>query len=165
MIFRNLGATMNGYDVRTGYEGTLQADPFTAMLSNCGYDGTFLKTTSRFPDEPYPDKWKQSIGNKFGLSYVPINNITESSLRSALAAKGYVLIYFNANTTKMHFMVLTRLDYGSGELYDKAYVLDPAAKSYSAGSGATGNGILLSQTTSNHSDARIGDISWAGYFE
>lgn len=177
MIFRNMGVTMNGYDVRTGYEGELQADPFTALLSNCNFNGTELKYSSVLPElssegydsdeKPhYPEAlYRSMIGRSFGLSYVPVSNITETSLRNAIAAHGYVLVYFDEYTQKKHFMVMTRLDNVSGDLCDKAYVLDPAAMTYSAGAGEKGNGILLSQTTSGHSHAKIENISWAGYFE
>ena len=37
MVLHNLGATMeNGYDIRTGKAGTLEADPFTVALANIG---------------------------------------------------------------------------------------------------------------------------------
>ncbi len=178
MIFRNLGATMTGYDYRTGQSGEFQADPFTALLSNCGYDGYELLSMTKSPNNPnrylwpndpdnkeddYPDAWNEGIGNKFGLSYVKIDK-TESSIRNAIGAHGYVLVYFDENTEKQHFMVMTRLDYGSGDLCDKAYVLDPAATTYSAGTGYKGNGILLSQTTSGHSNAKMANISSVGYF-
>ncbi len=165
MIFRNLGATMEGYDFRTGYEGTLQADPFTAMLANCRFNGTELRNSNIWPDLPsdlkYPDElYRNEIGKKFGLNFVQINYITETSLRNAISQHDYVIVYFNnANASSNHFMVLTGLESGSNQFYNRATVYDPAARTYS-----TGVNVTLHQTTSGHRNDGINNILWAGYF-
>lgn len=171
MIFRNLGKTMYGYDIRTGKWGNLQADPYTALLSNCNLNGSTVEK-DKFPelskdgyadeeDVKYPEAlYRSMIGKSFGLTYKSIDDKSESSLRKAIAEHGYVLIYFDKGTNKQHFMVLTELAFDNTKTFaQKATVYDPAAKTYAAGAG-----VLLSNTNSNHSSATINNISWAGYF-
>lgn len=134
MIFKNLGATMNGYDFRIGYEGKLQADPFTAMLSNCGLDGTGQKTDeTNLNYDGWADGLKfDNIGEKFGLSYMWIGT-DDTSLRNAIKKYGSVLVRFNDGEKGVqHFMVLTGLGTGS-TFVKKAIVYDPASKTYAKG--------------------------------
>ena len=38
MMMKNMVATMYGKDIRTGYTGYLEADPYSAVLANCGVE-------------------------------------------------------------------------------------------------------------------------------
>lgn len=148
MIFRNLGATMDGYDLRTNTDGELQADPYTALLANIDDDGRNWASATSFPGGNAPELFDEKIGKKFGFKEnMKRYDIDESELREAIANYGYVLAYFNENDKyRRHFMVLTGLESGSGTIAEKAIVFDPAGMSYAEGAGANGNGIKLTDT-------------------
>lgn len=150
MIFRNLGATMDGYDLRTGKDGELLADPYTALLANCGTDGRNWDDANKLPcknNSGKPELFEEKMGQKFGFKEnMKSITISESGLRNAIAENGYVLMYFNKSLPGNHFMVLTGLEQGSGTLAEKAIVFDPAGMSYAEGAGANGNGIKLTDT-------------------
>lgn len=181
MILRNLGATMNGYDFRTGYNGRLQADPFTVMMANCKINGADFKssptyyhidqpTSSNEPSIPEPDNLEgNNVANKFDVSYSSFSNVTEEKLINALEKYGYLLIYFKKTEYRApHFMVLTNLEkYNANDgksFAQRATVFDPAALTWSVGAGIDGKGTLLENTKSVYSQLSVDDIQSAGYY-
>lgn len=185
MILRNMGATMQGYDFRTDRSGTLLADPFTVALASCDLDGTTMNVNSKEFPTPLHGTVPNSLNSgyaapKFNVSYktfinyepdyVLLDNLStdqENKLREAINNHKYVLIYFHGSAGYNHFMVLTGLEeYNSSNpktFANRATVFDPAAKSYAAGAGAAGNGILLSQTSWYKDNSPVGLIK-ANYY-
>lgn len=171
MIFRSMDATMSGYDLRTGIDGTLQADPYTALLSNCNLDGRGWSSETYLPfygdsASDYPELFHSKyMGVSFGYSGIKDISITENDLRKVIADYGFVLIYLDPlpGKTNGHFMVLTGLEaYSSSTnkpFAQRAIVYDPAGMSYN-----TGAGIRLSETKSGFSGYTLSKISKAKCF-
>lgn len=160
MVLRNMGKTMNGYDFRTNYKGEMIADPFTTMLANCQLDGTTMHTyDTSLNSNVEPSYFSYgNIANKFGVQVNwkgnSISCKNKNELKQLIDTYKYVIVYLNGAPN--HWMVFTGYktdDSSEDDSLGKFIVYDPAARSYSKGSG-----ILLSNTNTGYQNKGFSDI-------
>ncbi len=150
MVLRNVNATMGGKDFRTGFTGSLYADPFTAMLSNIGSNGSELKNLSANTlSNSEPDYlWREKLVSNFKINgktlyshRIQVGNMTESKKMECLDAvlnlngQYKAIISFKNKNSCTHFMVVTGYNRNEIDAKNRYIVLDPLGTTFSQAKG------------------------------
>lgn len=150
MVLRNVNATMDGKDFRTGYIGDLYADPFTVMLSNIANDGRKLQNfssntlSSSEPDYIYRERLVGNfkINGKTIYSHrIQVGGKTESEKMKCLDAvlnlngKFKAIISFKNSNNCTHFMVVSGYNRNENDPKNRYIVFDPLGTTFSQAKG------------------------------
>ncbi|MCQ2353779.1 MAG: hypothetical protein MJ102_01600 [Clostridia bacterium] len=111
MVLHNLGATLtNGYDLRSGQNGNLPADPYTVALANTGNTG-ITKENDVMSGNPTYMSWGQVTG-RFNLdgeaiAFRRVYGPTRALLKSLLETHPQGVIVELSTPIKSHYVVFT----------------------------------------------------------
>ena len=153
MVLRNLGATMQGYDIRNPGAGIhkMQADPFTVTLANCSLFGNEYTVSNTTPQKytfayngnsiPVDTVWSKAVGAfGYGFNLQKRNGASAQTYRNRIIStlsqhpEG-IIVYFKKDS-RTHGVVFTRYD----AVNDDFIVCDPGTRD-----SAKGNNISLAQ--------------------
>lgn len=153
MVLRNLGATMQGYDIRNPGAGMhkMQADPFTVTLANCSLLGNEYTVSNTTPQKytfayngnsiPVDTDWSKSVGAfGYGFNLQKRNGASAQTYRNRIIntlsqhPEG-IIVYFKKDS-RTHGVVFTGYDAENNDFI----VCDPGTRDR-----AKGNNISLTQ--------------------
>ncbi len=113
MVLHNMGATLTeGYDIRTGKENNLEADPYTVGLANAGASGYNVSGT-RVPNNPVLISHKMiaprftvdgkaiEVESYYGRNLKHIKELLDEH------PEGVVVGFYNARLDTSHYLVFT----------------------------------------------------------
>lgn len=169
MVLRNQNLTMTGKDIRTGFTGALNADPYSVTLANMNIDGTGLSFTNgqcltNYSGDPVAISTTKLgyIATKFSTVITKVDSTTLSSYKSSetefissisgllsINPYGIIIQFIDADETAYgsHFIVFTQVNssYTGSEFNEKFYVCDSGTSRNDKG-----NNVLFSKCTSKN---------------
>lgn len=178
MALRNVNATIQGKDFRTGFTGNLYADPFTVMMANTGIDGTSMTNYSEntLPNNDPCYIYRTNLINRFTINGNALyshcydlelyNSVDlETALDYILEHNGNygAIITFRNSYGNTHFMVVTGKDDSQTDLKNKYTVFDPSGTTFAHAKGLKYK-LCITYATTEAYHMELSDVVAIHYF-